>query len=164
MSDDTSMALLFPLADAVQFTLHLCQDAKDKPQSIRGYGNFNLPLDDELISFKCVVVASGVSHKDAYILVHVMGDLYALVAYDSVMGEVTLTVLDGAVMKNNIVAMNGKSLFDVCTAWLPAARGMWMRTRNNKTWSRLDAIEGMDDPTVASPEEAGWPDHSVGTG
>lgn len=152
MNVNDALQMVFPLADATQLRLFVCRDKEDLPLYIKGYGDMACPISDTLeFTMMCVVKASGVNPHNAYIIVHVQGDLHVLLSYDSHMKEVTFALLDGKPMED-LNNRNLKHVFDTC---LPSIKAMWIKAENNSNWSRLDAPEGMDEPTPASSEEAG---------
>jgi len=164
MDSNTATQLLFPLADAVQFNLYLCHDKKlPQPYYVKGYGALCLPVSpDHDLPFKVTVVASGFGKNKVWVMLKVVGDLWALLSYDGTMKELTFTLLDAGRIKDTPDMLSGKKLKDVFDTLIPAMAGTWIREERNITWSRLDATVGMDDPTMGHAQEACRPDHSVG--
>jgi len=158
-----ALAMMYPLTDAAQFSLWLCQERKDQPYFIRGHGEVALPLSPEReLQFKCKVLSSGIFPMVSYILVETMGDLWFLLSYDKAIKEVGFTLIDKSKV-NKVKVKNMleyKAIFDLL---MPGVMGMWMRAIDNVTWSRLDAIGDMDG-AVANAEEVRGSDHRVSTG
>lgn|SRR5512141_21859 len=155
-----ALQLVFPLADGVQFSLYLCQEAKSKRYFIKGHGSVVIPLNSELeYVAKCKVVASGINDKESYIIMSVDGDLHFLLSYDKVMRELTFCLLKGKTTQFDVLSfLSLKTLYDSC---MPRVRGMWMREERNEQWSRLDAVAGVDEATVVAAEQTSRPDHCV---
>lgn len=153
---------VYPLADAVQFTLYLCQEPGTRAYFIRGHGKFKLPVNSTINhELMCKVVSSGVREDGAYIIMAISGRVYVLLSYDDGMKQLTFTVLDGdaGVDVSNLSHLSLKGLYDRC---LSVARGMWTREERGERWSRLDAVEVVDTSAVGSDQEAGGADYRVG--
>lgn len=164
MDQNSALQLMFPLADAVQFPLFLHRERKDAPYEIKGYGNMCLPLNaSQDIPFKVTVVASGFGAKEAYVVLRIMGDLYAMLAFDKVMNELNFTLLDGAKM-GHLDTMKNLTVKQAFDQYLPAIMGMWMREERNPQWSRLDATEALDQSTIPSTEKAHRPADRISAG
>jgi len=145
---DDALRLLYPLADAVQFSLFLCKEPKSEHYFIKGHGSFGLPVLEGLkeMNLSCKVVASAVNQRDAYIIFSVVGDLWALVTYDAAMKELNFSMLDaGSLPESKLPSVySGKSQKALYEMLLPHLVGMWMRDERNETWSRLDEITAVD--------------------
>ena len=153
---------MMPLADALQMDLFLC-DGKTKPM-IRGHMDLVLPMTDNCeVAFKPKIVASGFGEKEAYVIMEVMGDLWALVVYDAVIKELSVALLDKSKLAPAASYSNKttKALYDMV---MPNVIGMWMREERNNTWSRLDETADMGEATMGVPEEANRAADSCGTG
>lgn len=144
--------MVFPLADTVQFNLYLCRESKDKPFYIKGHGDMDLPVNAEMVMpFKCRVTNSYISERESYLMMHVMGDLYALLSYDKIMQELSFAVLDSTKVID-ITGIGNCTLQDVYAFCKPAICGRWIRHEANKNWSRVDEAESVGNTTMGTVE------------
>lgn len=162
------LRLLMPMANALQFSLFLCpgdKKGKSKKPTIKGHSSFDLPVTDMVIlPFKSKVIASGIGDKEAYVIVEVMGNMWALLHYDAVMLELGLSLLDSEKLPTVSDVYSHKTVKEVYDMVLLSVVGMWMRDERGETWSRLDEVESVGKPPMDVPEEASRPTDSISEG
>jgi hypothetical protein len=171
-----ALDLLYPLADALQMTLTL-QCKGDYPEFARGEQDITIPVTSGFsIPATAHVHVSGInfSKERAWLLMHVMGNLWVYTIYYHTSGEVYFALLDATKIKPYGVASlsesNAATYFSGSKAekrHKDFAKGVvaeFTRFKDDTKWVKHGKADRLDQGHPVPPEEFGGNDHSPAPG